>query len=137
MELLLNLAWLLLALPAYYLWRNSTSALAKRRFSSLQAILALGCLLIVLFPVVSATDDLHVMRAEMEESPASKRSIRQASTEKPAFSHSHYQSFLVLNSSPLLISAEAWNQIPLYRSSAPSDAFIRKTGRAPPASALA
>ena len=63
MELLLNLAWLLLALPAYWLWRGRTST---RKFSSAQCLLALGCLLVVLFPVVSATDDLRVMRAEME-----------------------------------------------------------------------
>ncbi len=83
MELLLNLAWLLLAIPAYRLWRSSTPRSRDSGFSSLQCLLALGCVLVLLFPVISATDDLHTMRAEMEESPASKRSIRQASNEKP------------------------------------------------------
>jgi hypothetical protein len=45
--------------------------------------LALSWVLVLLFPVISATDDLHAMRAEMEESPVSKRSIRQASNERP------------------------------------------------------
>jgi hypothetical protein len=82
MELLLNLAWLLLALPAYQLWRGSRVAGRRRRFGSLQCLLALGCVLVMLFPVVSATDDLHAMRAEIEESPASKRSVRHSASDK-------------------------------------------------------
>jgi hypothetical protein len=77
MELLLNLAWLLLALPACWLWRQGA-----RRFSSLQCLLALGCALVLLFPVISASDDLHAMRAEMEDSSISKRTVRQASNDK-------------------------------------------------------
>jgi hypothetical protein len=82
MELLLNLAWLLLALPAYWLWRESRTAPADRKFTSLQCLLALGCMLVILFPVISATDDLLAMRSEMEESPVGKRSVHQASHEK-------------------------------------------------------
>ena len=79
MELLLNLAWLLLALPAFWLWRRSTAASVGRKFTALQCVLALGCMLVILFPVVSATDDLRAMRNETEESPISKRtSVRQA-----------------------------------------------------------
>ena len=76
MELLLNLAWLLLALPAYWLWRRSV-----RRFGPLQCLLALGCALVLLFPVISASDDLHVMRAEMEDS-VSKRTVRQSGSDR-------------------------------------------------------
>ena len=79
MELLLNLAWLLLALPAYWLWRRSS---ATRRISSLECLLALGCVLVLLFPVISVTDDLHAMRAEMEDSAASKRAVRHAGSDK-------------------------------------------------------
>jgi hypothetical protein len=76
MELVLNLAWLLLALPAYWLWRRSV-----RRFGPLQCLLALGCALVLLFPVISASDDLHVMRAEMEDS-VSKRTVRQSGSDR-------------------------------------------------------
>src|SRR5437899_11749021 len=82
MELLLNLAWLLLALPACWLWRDFRGTPPGRRFTSMQCLLALGCVLVILFPVVSATDDLHVMRTEMEESPIGKRSLRQASSDR-------------------------------------------------------
>jgi hypothetical protein len=77
MELLLNLAWLLLALPAYWLWRRGT-----RGFSSLQCLLALACILVLLFPVISASDDLHAMCSEMEDSSISKRTVRQAGSDK-------------------------------------------------------
>ena len=82
MELLLNLAWLLLALPACWLWRGSRTAHAEHKFNSLQCMVALACLLVMLFPIISATDDLVAMRTEMEESPAGKRSMRQAAGEK-------------------------------------------------------
>ncbi len=82
MELLLNLAWMLMTLPAYWLWRQSESSRAGRRVTALQCLLALGCVLVLLFPVISASDDLHVMRAEMEESATSKRTVRQLAGDK-------------------------------------------------------
>ena len=82
MELLLNLAWLLLVLPAYWFWRRSLATRGLGKPSSLQCLLALGCLIVLLFPVISATDDLHAMRAEMEESSPGKRGVRQAAVEQ-------------------------------------------------------
>jgi hypothetical protein len=82
MELLLNLAWLLLALPAYWLWRRGSETRLARGVTSLQCLLALGCVLVLLFPVISASDDLHAMRAEMEDSSLSKRTVRQAGSDK-------------------------------------------------------
>lgn len=82
MELLLNLAWLLLALPAYWLWRRGAASRLARRVSSLQCLLALACALVLLFPVISASDDLHAMRAEMEDSSINKRTVRQAGSDR-------------------------------------------------------
>jgi hypothetical protein len=82
MELFLNLVWVLLALPGYWLWRR---AVDTRRASSRQCLLALGCALVLLFPVISATDDLHAMRAEMEESSTSKRAVRPAAERHSAW----------------------------------------------------
>jgi hypothetical protein len=86
MELLLNLAWILLALPGYWLWRQRTA-----RASSRQCLLSLGCALVLLFPVISATDDLHAMRAEMEESSPGKRTVRLAPEKHSAWVN-HLQS---------------------------------------------
>jgi hypothetical protein len=82
MELFLNLAWVLLALPCYWLWRRNAGIRECEGVSSLQCLLALGCTLVLLFPVISATDDLHAMRAEMEDSASSKRTVRQAGSDR-------------------------------------------------------
>lgn len=67
MESLLNLCWLLLTVPALAYW------LQKRRpRKSAQLAVVLACLLVLLFPVISATDDLHAMCQEAEESSVSK-----------------------------------------------------------------
>jgi hypothetical protein len=138
-ELLLNLAWLLLAIPAYLLWRNSTPGNRRHRFSSLQCLLALGCALVLLFPVISATDDLHAMRAEMEESPASKRNILHASAEKNPVPHPPLQNppALVADSAPgfgLGEFAGAYTLTPSLIAARPTPATA---GRAPPAPSLA
>jgi hypothetical protein len=83
MELLLNLVWMLLALPAWWLWRQR----AKHRgpgSSGYQCLLVLACLVVLLFPVISASDDLSAMRAEMEESGPGAFSMRAAETGKSA-----------------------------------------------------
>jgi hypothetical protein len=74
MELLLNLCWLSLLLPAYLLWRRRTSTTGSASPAGspparpLVFLCALGCAFVLLFPVISASDDLHPMRPEMEES---------------------------------------------------------------------
>jgi hypothetical protein len=74
MELFLNLCWLSLLLPAWLLWRlRASAAISDRPVGSpaecpLVFLCALGCALVLLFPVISASDDLHAMRPEMEES---------------------------------------------------------------------
>jgi hypothetical protein len=78
MELFLNLCWLSLLLPGYLLWRQRSFSIAthSRAGSSMDSpassplifLCVLGCALVLLFPVISASDDLHAMRPEMEES---------------------------------------------------------------------
>lgn len=83
MELLLNLFWLTLALPALWLWRREpVLAQGRRRFDRARSCLLLSCVLMLLFPVVSATDDLHALGQEMEESSSSKRVVKQAASDK-------------------------------------------------------
>jgi hypothetical protein len=137
MELLLNLAWLLLALPAYWLWRGTRMSHAGRKFSSLQCFLALGCMLVVLFPVISATDDLRAMRTEMEESPASKRSLRQATGEKASPWNSLQTPSAILGTViSFAMGAEFHEVAPVVVVSVPAVPILC-SGRAPPASFLA
>ena len=139
MELVLNLAWLLLALPAYWLWRGAKSAGAERKFTSLQCLLALACVLVILFPVISATDDLMAMRTEMEESPVSKRSVHQASHDKACACQTRLQTPPALAETPIPF-APALEQGELFSSSfvsLPSAPPALPGGRAPPTSRLA
>ena len=80
MELLLNLFWLALALPAAWLLKKtiqSAPAQGSAAIGLLRSAVLLACVLTLLFPVVSASDDLHAMRPEIEES-GTKRVSRQA-----------------------------------------------------------
>jgi hypothetical protein len=132
MELLLNLVWLLLALPAYWLWSSSRTRTGQQ-FTSLQCLLILGCVLVVLFPVISATDDLRAMRTEMEESPASKRSFRQTTAEKasPWNSRPQTQPAIVSAFVPFVLGAE-FHILPTLASFSVSATPLAHTGRAPP-----
>jgi hypothetical protein len=133
MELLLNLAWLLLAVPACWLWRGSRAASTGRKFTALQCLLALGCVLVILFPVVSATDDLRAMRNEMEESPNSKRSVLHPSNDKVSAWKLQSPPALAANIGPLIANnGEGWQQRPSPSLSLPAAPAIERAGRAPP-----
>jgi hypothetical protein len=71
MELLLNLSWLTLGMAAYliFLRCRTQSSLQSPPYS--RALLALACVVLLLFPFVSASDDLHPTQAVLEE--ATKR----------------------------------------------------------------
>lgn len=68
MEIFLNLCWLLLVVPALLTWRRQARSSRERGHAPLLRLGALGCALVLLFPVISASDDLHALRQEMEES---------------------------------------------------------------------
>jgi hypothetical protein len=72
MELLLNLIWMALAvgvLCAFASRRRSSPLIAQ--VPCVKGLLALTCGLVLLFPIISASDDLHPVQAVMED--ASKR----------------------------------------------------------------
>jgi hypothetical protein len=135
MELLLNLAWLLLALPAYALWRSARTARRRYGFTSLQCLFALGCALVLLFPVISATDDLHAMRAEMDESPASKRSARPGSNDRNSISSTRLQSppAILGSLNVFVFRAEREPVVPIPSAFVPAARSSAAAGRAPPA----
>lgn len=82
MELLLNLLWLMLALPAVLILRRGPVLGNGGPLCRSRSLLLLGCVLVLLFPVVSASDDLHALRQEMEESSPTKRVVKQAPAPK-------------------------------------------------------
>src|SRR5579862_9528528 len=136
MELLLNLIWVLLAVPAFWLWRREALPAHRNRYlNPVRCVLALGFVLLLLFPVISATDDLRAMQPETEECPSGRRACRSAENEKDHSPH--------MGTGPALVA--------LFTAFAPSDEFralvvtfsvqqpipvlrAAATGRAPPAS---
>ena len=135
MELLLNLLWLMLVVPAFLIWRRrSIVDQSFPRASGFRAILLLGCLLVFLFPVVSATDDLHPLHNEIEESSVSRRTVRQA----PASQSPDWSKF---GSPPaFLVEIASWvpdhrncESVPDYLPILPASVFFRiRSCRAPP-----
>jgi hypothetical protein len=70
MELTLNLAWALIAIASYALFFRMLGRQGpgnQRGPGRWQCIVALTCALLILFPVISLTDDLHEMQATAEE----------------------------------------------------------------------
>ncbi len=68
MELGLNLFWLAVSLGAALAWWPWHAGRSNHRRTASRSLLALGCLLALLFPVISVTDDLHAEQMAMEES---------------------------------------------------------------------
>jgi hypothetical protein len=128
MELFLNLCWLSLLMPGYLLWRKRTPS---DHLAPFVFLCTLGCALILLFPVISATDDLHAIRPEMEES---ERAFRQAGHRVCTFyTLTHSAQPILLGSSAL---AAAFEQIGTVLPFSPRALRILSAsgndGRAPP-----
>jgi hypothetical protein len=140
MELFLNLCWVSLLLPAYLLWQQRTSSTSPEGrakspgASPLIFLCVLGCVFVLLFPVISASDDLHAMRAEMEESSPCKRSVCQAAVEKASVWPSPWQDLpaIVAITASLGLSGEGWHEFLTVPLSAPVAPSILRASRAPP-----
>lgn len=73
MEVLLNAAWMLLSLATGWLWLRRWRDVS--RYPLLVQLCSLTCALIILFPVVSANDDLYMQRTAIETSDKQKSSL--------------------------------------------------------------
>ena len=77
MEVLLNIIWVLVAMGAFFFWQAQVEGAAKRcEHNTRYRLLALTIALVLLFPVISLTDDLHAAQAAMEESSRSVMKVR-------------------------------------------------------------
>ena len=145
MEILLNLLWLMLLAPALWLWRrrqiSGQIAQAGQHYESARFLLCLGCILFLLFPVISATDDLLAVKAEVEEPGSSKRDVREASSNKVPSWHWHGR----VGSSPAGLAEAAAAFVPevetavapLHLLFLPTPPAASWPSRAPPCSRLA
>jgi len=68
MELLLNLVWLALALGALLAFVRGQRASARMaQVPRCRSLVTLACVVVLLFPIISASDDLHPTQAVVEE----------------------------------------------------------------------
>jgi hypothetical protein len=104
MELTLNLAWAIIAAGCYALLFRRLSIQETwhgRGPSHAQCVIALTCVLAILFPVISLTDDLCEMQATLEEGTSSTLALR-----KCAVTHSSNQGLNLHQISFILASWE-------------------------------
>jgi hypothetical protein len=76
METFLNLVWLAVALAAIWLWRFRWAGSRQNPiYSSRMEAAAMVCLLALLFPVISLTDDLHPETAVVDAASGKRNAI--------------------------------------------------------------
>jgi hypothetical protein len=82
MELLLNLVWLMLAVPAALVCMQGRRVAPYRGFfGRFQSVVVLSSILVLVFPVISLTDDLMALRADVEESNSSNRAVKSSTAD--------------------------------------------------------
>jgi hypothetical protein len=73
MELILNLVWLMLFVPAAVVCLRAQKQDRHARFAGrFRSVVVMGSVLVLVFPLISATDDLMALRADVEESGSSR-----------------------------------------------------------------
>lgn len=93
MELLLNLVWLVVAATSLTLGGWQILRTARRNElhpSKWHSLIALCCLLVILFFVISMTDDINDQRVASEECQSSRLLLRNGSQGSHA-KHSHHR----------------------------------------------
>jgi hypothetical protein len=109
MELLLNLVWLALALLSFDLFVTRRKATVRHRRAPFgMASLALACALVLLFPVVSASDDLHPTQAVLEDATKRVQQLSAAHHGNFSFSSAMVPALLALYLLPTVILLSKW-----------------------------
>ena len=128
MELFLNSVWALLALAIVCFWLRQESPGHTRRRSP---FIALVMLIVVLFPVISVSDDLWSMQNPAETDSCQRRAHLASSP------HSLFPAISALPESPFAGLASHWQQLIVSANLAPrtvdNPAFDAVQNRPPPA----
>jgi hypothetical protein len=134
MELLLNSIWLLTAISAFFIWQTKNCGAAARH-EHIQSFrfLALTCALILLFPVISLTDDLHAEQLVMEDCSGSILKARAAVQGSVRAERSSSPAVLgaILHPAPVLLVVTTQVVSP-QTGAAARNLVCRHEGRSPP-----
>ncbi len=129
MELFLNLCWLALLLPAFLIWRQRT--LSPVPVPKRAILFTLGCALVLLFPVISASDDVYAMRPAVEESESALRQNGHSAGASHSVSHSSLPS-LFANESHKITLEQVGSVLSFSPRTIEIHSFYAPSGRAPP-----
>ena len=86
MELTLNLVWLCVAIAAILaqiVTLSASGASLRRPASYVRKLIAMGCALVILFFVISMTDDLHNQQVLVEDRKSSRNAAVAATAANP------------------------------------------------------
>jgi len=86
MELTLNLVWLCVAVAAILaqiVTLCASGASLRRPASYVRKLIAMGCALVILFFVISMTDDLHNQQVLVEDRKSSRNAVVTANAANP------------------------------------------------------
>jgi hypothetical protein len=140
MELTLNLVWVCVAIAAILaqiVTLSGSGASLRRPASYVRKLIAMGCALVILFFVISMTDDLHNQQVLVEDRKSSRNAAVTAAATNPASLRPVPTPFLLF-SRPLALSSSA----PAVRRGIENTKFLpiadvaheNLCGRAPPLS---
>ena len=134
MELILNLVWLMLFIPAAVVCLRAPERDRRARFSGrLGAFIVMGSILVIAFPLISASDDLMALRVVMEESGSSDRIAKSSSLDSSDSNHVFSIHFLLGRTLRVGLSSESWAELSLF-STPSADSVVSEAlpTRAPP-----
>jgi hypothetical protein len=141
MELLLNLVWLFVAVLAIGAWCKRWPADGSERqpqWQTRRGWIALACALVLLFFVISLTDDLHAEVMVVEDAAGSKRhtcSVVCQSVHLPRTAASHH-AVAVLPPSGFLFHQIFLEKVTREAPRATISALPLTPGRSPPSTSL-
>lgn len=132
MELLLNVFWVLLSVAGTCTWVVHRRNRGADRGFWLRVLVVSGCLAILLFPVISMTDDLYCDQFAMENASPTCKLVKVARLVKATAHHHHSQAATLLASA----QNQLWQAIgPVAIEQQPalsSPNIADRSGRAPP-----
>jgi len=129
MELLLNLFWLLLALTVMAAGWMAGHA----RVSRLRRVVLIGCICLLGFPIVSASDDLRALAIEYEDTVVSTPGVLKHAKSQGLTCQNDALALSCAQASNLVPSTDkSWNQIRVCNRQLPMQGSARPIACRPP-----
>ncbi|HTC62761.1 MAG TPA: hypothetical protein VK709_07955 [Candidatus Saccharimonadales bacterium] len=136
-ETVLNALWFILAIASFGLLFRSfayRSAEPSRSSTRFQCVVALGCILAILFPVISLTDDLHDMQAAVEDPASSGMTAKKFGVNRQLTpTRAQHQLLFIISLLPTTVGLAAFGHAAIRQTVLLSSGLSLNTfGRAPP-----